>query len=161
MSMIGNFLQVTPDQLQALIADPTKVADALFPECVNCGALDVDKTWQAIHFLLTGDPWGGESPVADAVLGGGIEIGDDVGYGPARYLTAAEVAATANALRLITKNELALRFDPATLSENEIYPEIWDEGNEAMDYVLVYFDQLRTYYLDAAAKGNAMLKYIN
>jgi hypothetical protein len=47
------------------------------------------------------------------------------------------------------------------LQANEIYPQIWDDVDDAADYLTSYYETVRDYYLDAAAKGNAMLKYTN
>ena len=48
-----------------------------------------------------------------------------------------------------------------SMISNDIYPDIWEEGNDALDYLLEWYEPLRIYYLDAAAQGNAMLKYLN
>ncbi len=160
MSMIGNFLQLTPGELQALIDDPVLVETFIYPDDEdheNC--IDVDKAWQGIHFLLTGDPWAGDAPLGDVVLGG-TEFGEDVGYGPARYITADDVKAVAVALTEITPAQLAAGYDSTGLQKNDVYPGIWDEL-DAVEYLSSYYEVLRNYYLDAAANGNAMLKFIN
>jgi hypothetical protein len=69
-------------------------------------SLDIDKTWHIIHFLLNGDAWEGSGPLFDAVLGGSQLTDEDIGYGPARFISPAEVAATAHALRSISGEEL-------------------------------------------------------
>lgn len=161
MSMIGNFMQVTPAQLEAMRQDPSLVEEALYPDRPQESlGIDVDKAWHGIHFLLTGEAWEGAGPAAMAVLGG-TEIGDDVGYGPARYLTPDEVREVAAALAPITAADLGTRFDADALAKADIYPNIWGEGDEAATYLTEYYDELRSYYLDAASKGNAMLKYLN
>ncbi len=161
MSMIGCLLQISPEQLQLLIDDPSLVEPFICPNGEEqTGFIDVDKAWQGIHFLLAGDPWNSEAPLANAVTGG-VEVGDDVGYGAARDITADQVTAVAEALRDLSRDDLAKRFDAVALQENDIYPEIWDEGGEALDYLLSFYDTLREYYLKAAADGNAMLKYLN
>ena len=161
MSMIGNFRQVTPAQLQALMDDPASVEAFIYPDGGEAeNGIDVDKAWHGIHFMLTGDVWGGASPLANVVLGG-VEIGEDAGYGPARYITPDEVRAAAEVIRSLPREVLGKRYDAAAMAENEIYPDIWDEGDDAADYLLSYYESLRNYYLDAASKGNAMLKYIN
>ncbi len=159
MSMIGNFLQLTPAELDALIADPSQVESFIYPGGEESDAgIDVDKAWQGLHFLLTGDPWGGAGPLAQVVLGG-VEIGEDVGYGPARYITADEVRAAAAALGDLSSESFASRYDRAALQANNIYPDIWDE--DGLEYLAAFFDELRDYFMDAAEKGNAMLKYLN
>lgn len=161
MSMIGNFQQVTPAQLDALIAAPDSVEEFLYPdEEPREDGIDIDKSWHGLHFLLTGDAWEGAKPLCDAILGG-TEIGADVGYGPARYVDARTVAAIAAELQQWPAERLAQRYDPTALARNEIYPQIWDEGEEALEYLLVWYQKMREYYLDAAAKGNAMLVFLN
>jgi len=161
MSMIGNFLGISPDDLNALIADPSRVESFIYPddeEHENC--IDVDKAWHGIHFLLAGDTWGGKPPLANVVLGG-TEIGGDVGYGPARFLTADDVRAVADAIKEITPDKLSELYDATNLSQNEIYPDIWGDDDDAVAYLTSWYQTLRSYYLDAAAKGQAMLKYLN
>jgi hypothetical protein len=161
MSMIGNFLQVTPAQLDALVDDSSAIEALIYPggeEARN--SIDIDKAWHGIHFLLTGDAWGGDAPLCNVVLGG-TEVGEDAGYGPARYISVDDVRAVADALRDLPREKLAKRFDAAAMSKDSIYPSIWDEGEDALDYLLTFYESLRAYYFDAASKGNAMLKYLN
>ena len=119
----------------------------------------MDKAWHAIHFLLTGTAWGGDPPL-NFIAAGGTEIGDDLGYGPARGLTSAEVRTLASALKALPRDSLLQRFDPAALTAAEIYPDIWDRAPEEDDtrgYVAEYYEQLRSFILDAAAAGEALL----
>jgi hypothetical protein len=77
-------------------------------------------------------------------------------------LTADEVRAAANALQDITPDVLRSRYVATALSENEIYPEIWDDpDDDAIEYLVTWYQILRDYYIDAAAKKNAMLKFLN
>jgi hypothetical protein len=94
------------------------------------------------------------------IVTGGLEMGDDLGYGPARGLTSGEVGKLAAALKAIPPDSLLERFDPAALTSAEIYPEIWDRPQEEDDtrgYVSEYYDQLRSFILDAAVEGEALL----
>ncbi|QFZ92013.2 YfbM family protein [Synechococcus elongatus] len=164
MSMIGNFLQVSPEQLAALIADPSCIESFIYREDEDeeeDTSLEIDKAWHGIHYLLTGSAWEGEAPLADAVLGG-TEIGDDFGYEPARYLTVEEVKVVAAALHEITPEQFRLRYSADQLSQNEIYPDIWnDSDGDPIEYLVAWYEDLRSYYIEAAANNNAMLKYLN
>lgn len=161
MSMIGNFLQLSPEELRSLIADPPSVESFIYPNGEeNESNIDVDKAWHGIHYLLAGDPWDGEPPLGNVVLGG-TKIGGDVGYGPAHYLTSDEVQAVASALKDITPERFHARYVASELSKNEIYPEIWDSPDDARRYLTSWYEMLRDYYLDAGNKGRAMLKYFN
>ena len=139
--------------------------DFLYPdnevESESEADLDIDKTWQAIHFLLTGDAWKGSHPLSNAVLGG-VELGDeDVGYGPARYLSASEVAEIAAHLSGISKEALISRFDLNKFRKNGIYPDGWVGSDEEKNYITGYYHKLVSFFQEAAKSGNAMLLYIN
>ena len=134
------------------------------PSADPADELDVDKAWHGLHFLFTGDAWSGEPPL-DFIVSGGTEAGDeDVGYGPARAFTSAEVRAISAALDNITRDELATRFDPARMTDLAIYPEIWnrDQGDDDMlEYLLEYFDLLKEFVSRGVESSRGMLVYIN
>ena len=163
MSMIMMFRRLSDVDLSRLREDQELVADYLGEGELDgfgpCADLDVDKAWHAIHFLLTGTAWEGEPPL-NFVVTGGTEVGDDLGYGPARGLTSEEVQSVAAALKDISPDSLMQRFDPESLESAEIYPDIWDRAAEEDDsrgYITAYYDELRSFVLDAAAAGEALL----
>lgn len=164
MSMIGNAVEVTSAQLKELLADPDTVSSFLYAEEGNkpVAHLDLDKAWHGIHFLLTGEVWGGEGPHAMAVLGG-VAVGDDVGYGPARYLTVEEVRSVANALGKISRDMLRKRYIPSAFEHAQVYPTgIWEvEGEQAFEWLMPWYAELVSFYKRAAENGNAVLLYIN
>jgi hypothetical protein len=117
MSMMANYLRISPKQLEALRANPSSILDLLYPpdfsQLVN--HLDIDRGWHVIHFLLNGETWDGQPPLVNAVLGGHA-LGDvDVGYGPARFLEPDEVRDLASALENIPSAEFIERSDPLAL----------------------------------------------
>jgi hypothetical protein len=161
--MIGVFLAVPRDQLAAALADPSSVSELLIPEGEEPPAnyLDLDKAWHGIHFLLTGEVWGGEGPLAEATLGG-AEIGDDMGYGPALYATPEQVEAIATSLANVSIEQLESGYSPAEFERAQIYPTgIWEaEGQGALDYLTHYLRQLVDFYKSAAVRGDAVLHAI-
>jgi hypothetical protein len=164
MGMIGNFVPLQEEQLQALIENPASIAAFLYPEDSDddepANHLDVDKAWHGIHFLLTGEAWGGTPPLSMAVIGG-TEFGEDVGYGPAHYLTSSQVLEVAQALIRIPRSKLVEGFSPSAMSAAEIYPNIWDEGDGALEYLLEHYDSLVLFYQEAASRRDAVLQYIS
>lgn len=122
--------------------------------------LSLDKAWHGVHYLLAGAPEPGPELRSQAVLGG-VELGDDPegfsGYGPARYFRAAQVRALSEELqRPETESEAAARFDPAKMSEMQIYPG-WQAGDQDKEWVMDAFRQLREFYASAAAHGRAIV----
>ncbi|HAG10180.1 MAG TPA: hypothetical protein DCK76_02040 [Desulfotomaculum sp.] len=84
--------------------------------------------WPGIHFLLIGDPWGGEPPLKYVVLGGEALGEEEFGYGPPQYITPEQIIETAKSLSEVSINELRKRYNPDRFFDEEIYPKIWDEG---------------------------------
>ena len=161
MGMIGKFAAVTPVQLQSLIDGSSQALSFLISEEVDnkpTEQLDIDKAWQGVHFLLTGEPYSNDSSLAKAIFGG-TEVGDDLGFGPARYLTPEEVKEVAAALRDVSKEDLVQRYVPSAFEEANVYPTgIWEsESDVAFDYLLHAFESMLTFYESIAARGDAVL----
>ena len=89
-----------------------------------------DKSWNAIHYLLTGSAHEGTFP-AGFILVGGTPVGDvDVGYGPARLFTPGEVREIEGALSKINREVAQRRFDGAAMDAAGVYPQIWARTDE-------------------------------
>jgi hypothetical protein len=123
----------------------------------NTEGLSLEKSWHSLHYLLTGVAGEAPPPLGNAILGG-ASIGDDGGYGPARFLTPERVREVAEALSSFKIEQLEQRFDVDAMSAANIYacPE-----EEELEMVQHYFKRLVQYYSDAAAKGKAMLLWID
>ena len=121
--------------------------------------LDLHKSWHCLHFMLTGkaEETGG-TPLGDAILGG-VEIGGeaaDTGYGPPRALSPKQVRAVAAALADFPIDQRAQEFDSAAAEKAGIYV-----AQHQPEELREYFGQLRSFYEDAARKGNAVLLWID
>jgi hypothetical protein len=165
MSMIGNYLRIPEADLNRVVKDLASITALLYPEDGSDlpadRHLDTDKAWHLIHFLLTGDAWAGEGPLRNAVLGG-TEIGEkDVGYGPARYLTPAQVRETSAALTPISSQELWSRFDRQAAEDADIYPAGWVGAEEDRDYIVGNFETLKEFFVQAAQANDAVILYLN
>jgi len=162
MSMIANFKQISSSQLEELKKDPSLIEEIIYPDSESdiIDNLDIDKAWQGIHFILTGKVWEVEGLLGKVIMGG-KETGDDVGYGPARYLTSIEVKDISNVLTHFSEDEFKSRFNPDKIVKNKIYPFTSSCEAENLEYLLSYFKTLKKFYEDCANKGNAMLIYIN
>ncbi|HYM00870.1 MAG TPA: YfbM family protein [Blastocatellia bacterium] len=121
--------------------------------------LDIQKAWHGLHYLLceSGDPVPG---VLGSSILGGKELGPDLGYGPARYLTVESLRSTASALNEISTDTLRARYNPARMTGLQIYPGVWDREDEDVEWLLLAFEDLRQYYFDAENQNRAMLLYI-
>jgi hypothetical protein len=120
--------------------------------------IGIGKAWQGVHYLLAGTSDVGPAPLAQAILGG-ISIGDDLGYGPARALDAEHVKEVAGALAAVDRQALGHRYDSTAMSGLALYPGNWDEP-DALEWLLDSFDQVRSFYSDSAAQDQAALLWI-
>jgi hypothetical protein len=165
MGMVGCFTSVSEETLARLRADEDLIEEFLYPddgESEPENYIDLDKAWHGLHYLLTGEADGGKLPLSLAVIGG-EEFGPEVGYGPARFLSAIQVAQVAKALESITVESLSAKFDPQDMERKQIYPDvIWGrDGAEALDYLLENYEQLEVFYRDAAARGDAVIQWLS
>jgi len=122
--------------------------------------LSLDKAWHGVHYLLAGGAEPGSELRSQAVLGG-VELGDDPegfsGYGPARYFRAAQVRELSEELRRAeVESEAVARFDPAKMSQLQIYPG-WRAGEQDKEWLMDAFRRLRDFYSSAAAQGRAII----
>jgi len=125
-------------------------------QAVGKGAsLSIDKAWHGVHYLLCGKVEPGSDLASQAVMGG-TEVGEDMGYGPARYFEADEVANLARELsRPTLEAEMTARWDPAQMATLGIYPGQFLAGDQ--QWLMDAFRQLRQFYVDASAAKLAVV----
>jgi hypothetical protein len=160
--MIGNFLAVDNDTLQSIISDPEILSSIIYPEDEfesNGDYLNIDKSWHAIHFLLNDSNWSGTPPLFNVILGG-KEIGEDVGYGPVRYLTCEEVKELSVSLENIG-DDIISKYNADKLNENEIYPQLWEEDEQVKEFLKSCFIKVKNFYNKAASDHKAVLLFLN
>jgi hypothetical protein len=160
MSMIQNYLVVSQTQLEELYQGSKSVSTFLYGENQN-SFVDIDKAWHGIHFILTGDAFGGDKPLVNVVMGGTPISEEDVGVGPARGLSVSEVTEVAAALQAIDESEFKKRFNSEELAANDIYPDVWEDPDQDLEYLASHFSTLRETFLKAAREGKAMIVFIN
>jgi len=118
-------------------------------------SISLDKAWHGVHYLLCGKIQPG-SDLASQVVMGGTDVGEDLGYGPARYFDAAKVAQIAHELtRPNLEAEMTARWDPNQMETLGIYPAQFDADDE--QWLMDAFRELRKFYVDAAAANLAVV----
>lgn len=139
-------------------ADPVELARSVFGD-PGGARVDLGERWQALHYLLTGDPWDGDRPAADLVCGGVLLTVDDEPRarlgGDVLYLTPDRVAAASAHLVRTPAKELLRRFDPVRMKELEIAGNWSDADLDALRVDRAALDEL---YASAAADGAPVLK---
>lgn len=164
MSMNGEYLRVTPAELDRALKDPAWALD-LADEIQDAGRerarpsealhFTTHKTWHLLEFLLqrSAFPVGivhGEEPLTT----------DDWGYGPPRYVAPDRVQLAADILQQTTYDQLIQDVDPSELTKAEIYPQIWDSP-ASMEWARDLFTPLTEFFRGAASTGHAVLIWLD
>ena len=143
MSMIGYFKAISPSRLKSIKKD--KAAQKKF--CSTDGAINVDKTWEIIHFTLTGNKQvdGAGSLSVDPFGIHHFEV--DLGYGPASYLDPEEVGEVAEHLNRINPDSFSNFINAEELASANVYGSNEESDEEIIEYVLPYYKEVRDLYL--------------
>ncbi|NQX49642.1 YfbM family protein [Paenibacillus tritici] len=126
--------------------------------------LDIDRTWEAIHYLLCGDISDGAAPLGYVVpltSDNGLEFGS---FG-AFYLRAGQVAEALQAISGLDEAQLRQRYDFPAMVKDEVYPlepgSVTDEDGPAFfAYLLQFFNEIKHFYSRTAAAGKGVIFYI-
>ena len=169
MGMIGNLLRVTKAELDAYLKDSSLLEDKIYSdemnedETENPKFVDIDKTWDGIIFLLTGQSLDTAEHHLTRILFSGqlIDEEQDLGLGPAHYLTPEEVVELNNEISKITVEDLKKKFNPEKMNQLEIYPSIWNEGDDAFEYLMEGFSSVQQIFAEAAKNNEAIITFIN
>ena len=128
------------------------------PASGKAADISLDKAWHGVHYLLCGKPEPGTDLASQAVMGG-TEVGDDLGYGPARYFDVDEVAAIARELsRPNLEAEMMARWDRDKMVQLGIYPAGFEPDDDK--WLMGAFRKLRQFYLDASVAKQAVVTCI-
>ena len=121
-------------------------------------SISLDKAWHGLHYLLCGVLEPAPGPLGQAVFGG-TEIGEDQGYGPARYFFPAQVAEIAAALQSPSlERQLHARFDPEAMTQLGIYPGVWEPDDH--HWLIEAFHAVRDFYAAASHAEQAVVTVI-
>ena len=162
------FVSVAETKLQDYISDSLLFENLIDDEAFddNPNVCDIDKTWDAISFLLTGygssDLSNAKPPLSWTIFGSGVlDENQDLGYGPANYLTAEQVILLNSALSNISAKDLEVKYDADKMDELGLYPNSWGKPQDEMDYIGNHFERLKIFYSTAATNGQAVIYYLS
>ena len=123
---------------------------------------DIDKMWDALHFLLNGLSAIHGTP-EDNILSEfiiGSESFDEESEDFTRYIPTERVIKIAKKLNEINFEDYLKDFDMNKFAENGIYPDIWsydEEREEIMEELSEHFDNLKEFYNEVAKNKNIVV----
>lgn len=159
MGMLGNYIAVDEEELKRIRSGEIDIFD-MNPE--DYRTLDIDKSWQAVHYLLCGDIDDGEPPMGYVVpirdenfIESGMEFG-------AFFADAEQVREAAEYLDSLGGDELKGMFDFGAMLRDEVYP-IMDEDDEDgfFEYLCGYIGKIKKFYKETAKRRGAVIFYVS
>ena len=156
MGMYCEVSAATAGDLGGLSAEPNPSSGLLQRDTATANSISLEKSWHGLHYLLTGEVWEGDGPLA-FLLAGGEQQGDDEET-PIRWFTPEETSQIHQALSRVSDNQLWSRFDAEQMEQHEIYPGIWDEAEEDLkEEYLEYFNALKQVVATAAQSRQGLV----
>ncbi|MDT3440645.1 MULTISPECIES: DUF1877 family protein [unclassified Pseudofrankia] len=164
--MIGEYLRVTPSQLDQAVKDPEWALDLAEtirdsqdeskPTPAEALHFSTYKTWDLLAFLLRRSSF----PV-DIIHGEECFAEDeDWGYGPPRYLPVERVRLAAEILQQTTYDQLIRTVTPSEIADADIYPKSANSA-DSLEWGRDYFIPLTAFFQGAAAAGHAVLAWLD
>lgn len=165
MGMYAGYYQISDTELEHLrqLEERALVKQAeTLTENETAEACDLDKMWDALHFVLTGDTLSDAAdhdPLSEAVCGSDFLARQlHVGGIPAK-----RVKEIAQALHEVDFAARLAALQMSDFAAADIYPAIWDRPEEEDDIraeLQECFANLQAFYDNAAEQGNAVLVMI-
>lgn len=161
MGMLAVYQEIKKKDLEKLLESEDIIKDIEdLQEKDNVNLCDIDKMWDALHFLLTGIS--ASYPIENNLLSEFIvgynsvdECEDFIGFTfPDRVI---EISKKINEINF---QDYLKSFNMDKFKENKIYPNIWDytdEKEEIMQELSDSFSSLKKFYNKVAKNKNAIL----
>jgi len=139
-----------------------KAPKRAWPEPDDREDLDLDKSWEALHFCLTGSRGQTAAPAGLLLQDSRVIGSDDVGYGKPWALYPAQVKLFAETLAPLTAAHLKVRYDPQKMQREKVYLAdlFLRDGAEGFDYIWQNFLALRTYLTKTSERGQGLVLWL-
>ena len=166
--MVGYLLRVSSAELAEYLEDSSKLEARTLAEdsTEDSNCIEVDKSWDGISFLLSGpelpESEKEKNPLSWTLFGNKtLDENQDLGYGPAGYASIEDVKRIQAALQNMTTDRIRKNFDPAKMMALGVYPEIWSDEEESLEYLMEYYDLVADFYQKAAGENQAVIAFIH
>lgn len=157
MGMSGHYVAMSDTEIKEMIAGEVAI-DRL--HSADNFKLDIDKTWEAIHFVLCGEEFNGAPPLGYVVP---LRLDQNVNFGDysAFYLFSNEVAEAYESITGWDEKQLRQHYNFAQMVEQQIYPIVEDENvNELFEYILFHFSNIQKYLKEVVNQGKGIIFFV-
>lgn len=167
MSQSINLVAMGMEQIDWLKRNPQSVADLVHDRIAGRGPsdlLNLEDAWDVLFFLLTNSAFKGELGPGRLDLGL-ILVGEEWPDADCMFCTCLypeDVSFAARALSAFTHDDFRRRYASDTfteLDEDSLYRvDCWRE-EDSLEELLAYVDALKVFFVEAAAREDAVLSY--
>ena len=163
MGMYAMYQEVKEEDFKKLLeSDDFFETIEEFEEKDGTELCDIDKMWDALHFLINGISaiYGAteDNILSEFIIGS--ENFNDESEEFQRYIPTERVIEIAKKLNEINFQDYLKNFDMTNFAENGIYPDIWDyteEKEEIMEELSEHFENLKEFYHKVAENKNIVV----
>ena len=127
-------------------------------------ALNIHKSWQVIHFVLTSGEGAADSGnmLSKAVLSDSFINSEDLGFGPAMITASSEVKKISSILRTISKADFKSMFSFQNMLRKEIYYVSKAESErDFFEYVWKHFSSVKNFFREAADCSQCIVFFLS
>jgi len=160
MGMCAVYQEVKEEDLKKLLESDDFFEDIEeLEEKDGTDLCDIDKMWNALYFLLTGELYSSKDNLLDELIFGSENINEE-SEEVARYIPKEKVIEISKKINEINFQDCLKNFDMNKFKENEIYPDIWDyteEKEEIMKELSEHFENLKKFYNKVAENKNIVV----
>ncbi|MEO0898551.1 MAG: YfbM family protein [Bacteroidota bacterium] len=162
--MLFGLIRLPDPQIDELLKDSSPLEQLIYPGDLpdDMESIDLDKSWNGLLYLLTGKGLDELDHPMTAIFFSGqlVDPEQDLGYGPAHYVRMPHVQDLSQQLQQLTLADVGQRFDGKKMEALNIYPGKWDDGQDSLDYLLEYFEELKNFYARAALAEQAIISFV-
>lgn len=159
--MLAQYMAVDNKILNKMLEmDNEKIIDEIedLSEDEKCDICDIDKMWDALHFLLTGKPAAEaikDNKLSEAIVGTSVFDTEDENDVFLVYTKADELPAIINSLESIEVKDLIKKYTIEDFKQAQIYPNIWKKEDEAniFDELIFCFESMLDFYKKCSKKN--------
>ena len=140
--------------------DSEAAGERVFPREAG-DAIDMEKSWEVVDYLLTGSSDPGPIPLHLFNRDWPVTLDVDVGYGNPMVLDAQEIGAFADELSSLSDDYIWARFDPVAIRDEKLEgaDAIASQPDEARAYLTSKLAELRRFASTCRAESAAAILY--
>ncbi len=161
MGMIACYFEASSETVTNLLGKSESEVESIVMEMEandEVDDCDIDKSWDGLHFLLTGDTMAemdSHNLLSVFVIGDKVLCNEEGFVAVSTPEKVKEIAAKVNSIDIAT---FFKDFDPADFVEAEIYPRIWEEDKEGLvEYLEENYAQLKQFYNRLAKEDKGII----